>query len=89
MAAVEADVLRRRLDDEGSNAGVMVSSSSGAMRPMENAAAPSASSNPVAGFLQALGHALPVPAQGCTSFCDRHQGSLMANLSFSIISAIL
>jgi flagellar M-ring protein FliF len=53
MAAVEADVLRRRLDDEGSNAGVMVSSSSGAMRPMENAAAPSASSNPVAGFLQA------------------------------------
>jgi len=53
MAAVEADVLRRRLDDEGSNAGVMVSSSSGAMRPMENAAASAASANPVAGFLRA------------------------------------
>ena len=53
MAAVEADVLRRRLDDEGSNAGVMVSSSSGAMRPMENAAASAASANPVTGFLRA------------------------------------
>ena len=53
MAAVEADVLRRRLDDEGSNAGVMVSSSSGAMRPMESAAASAASANPVAGFLRA------------------------------------
>lgn len=53
MAAVEADVLRRRLDDEGSNAGVMVSSSSGAMRPMENASAPAASTNPVTGFLRA------------------------------------
>ncbi len=53
MAAVEADVLRRRLDGEGSNAGVMVSSSSGAMRPMENAAASAASANPVTGFLRA------------------------------------
>lgn len=53
MAAVEADVLRRRLDGEGSNAGVMVSSSSGAMRPMENAVASAASANPVTGFLRA------------------------------------
>jgi len=48
MAAVEADVLRQRLDNEGSNAGVMVNSSSGAMRSVGNAA----SMNPVAGLLR-------------------------------------
>ena len=48
MAAVEADVLRQRLDDEGSNAGVMVTSSSGAMQSVGNAA----SMNPVAGLLR-------------------------------------
>ena len=48
MAAVEADVLRARLDGEGANAGVMVSSSSGgAMRPMDTAAAPAAPAGPL------------------------------------------
>jgi flagellar M-ring protein FliF len=51
MAAVEADVLRRRLDDEGSNAGVMVSSSAGAGRSLGASAGESA--GPVRGFLQA------------------------------------
>jgi flagellar M-ring protein FliF len=54
MAAVEADVLRARLDGEGANAGVMVSSSSGgAMRPMDTAAAPAAPAGPVTSFLRA------------------------------------
>ncbi len=49
MAAVEADVLRQRLDNEGSNAGVMVSSSAGGGRSLSA----DASAGSVRGFLQA------------------------------------
>ena len=49
MAAVEADVLRQRLDNEGSNAGVMVSSSAGGGRSLSAGA----SAGSVRGFLQA------------------------------------
>ncbi len=52
MAAVEADVLRSRLDNEGAGAGVMVSTSRDAMRSTDLAPTEAASSGAVTNFLQ-------------------------------------
>ncbi len=52
MAAVEADVLRSRLDNEGAGAGVMVSTSRDAMRSTDLAATDAAPAGAVTNFLQ-------------------------------------
>lgn len=52
MAAVEADILRSRLDGEGAGAGVMVTTSRDAARPSQLMTAKDASSGAVANFLQ-------------------------------------
>ena len=61
MAAVEADVLRARLDGEGAGAGVMVTTSRDAGRSMDLAPAEAAPAGPVANFLKqpAVRTALP------------------------------
>lgn len=52
MAAIEADVLKGRLDAESPGGGVMVSTSRSAMSNLDNAGPPSGGSGPVADFLQ-------------------------------------
>jgi len=61
MAAVEADVLRSRLDQEGTGAGVMVTTSRDAARPSDLVPTESPAANPVANFLKqpAVRTALP------------------------------
>ena len=61
MAAVEADVLRARLDGEGAGAGVMVTTSRDAGRSMDLAPAEATPAGPVANFLKqpAVRTALP------------------------------
>jgi flagellar M-ring protein FliF len=61
MAAVEADVLRSRLDQEGTSAGVMVTTSRDGARSSDIAPADAAPAGPVANFLKqpAVRTALP------------------------------
>ncbi|MEY3337289.1 MAG: hypothetical protein RL245_281, partial [Pseudomonadota bacterium] len=61
MAAVEADVLRSRLDQEGTSAGVMVTTSRDGARSSDIAPADAAPVGPVANFLKqpAVRTALP------------------------------
>jgi flagellar M-ring protein FliF len=64
MAAVEADVLRSRLDGEGANAGVVVNTSREAARPADIVPVETAPAGLVAGFLKRPGVRAALPYVG-------------------------